>query len=158
MSVAANVAVTVQAQADWLSVGNKTNMGDGYWTQLIVVSPFTAKAAQRTGTVKFIHAATNESVVVAVTQNRTLFIGEQAVTLTERGQARALTLTNTASRTVVWTSADTGVATVDSSGSVTPVANGTTVITVKSTDGKYSDKVSVTVNLPETNVEQDGEE
>lgn len=149
VSVVANVAVTVQSQADWLSVGKKTNVGDGYWTQEIVASPMTAKTAQRTGNVKFIHAAANESVVVAVTQNRTLFVSETAITLNEAGQTQALTLTNTASRIVGWTSTDTGVATVNSSGMVTAVANGSAVITVKSSDGKYSDSATVTVDIPE---------
>ena len=148
VNVAANVDVSVQPQADWLSVGKKTDVGDGYWTQQIVVSAFTDKTAQRTGNVKFLYGAANQSVVVTVTQNRTLFISESSIALTEAGQTQTLTLTNTQSRSVVWTSSDTKVATVSSSGIVTPVANGKAVITVKSADGKYSDTVNVTVDLP----------
>ena len=148
VSVAANVTVTVQSQADWLSVGKKTGVGDGYWTQLITVSPFTAKTAQRTGNVKFLYAAANQSVVVAVTQNRTLYVTESSITLTEAGQTQSLTLTNSQSRSVTWTSSDTSVAKVNNSGTVTAVANGKAVITVKSADGKYSDTVNVTVDLP----------
>jgi hypothetical protein len=131
-----------------LSVGKKTDVGDGYWTQQIVVSAFTDKTAQRTGNVKFLYGAANQSVVVTVTQNRTLYISESSISLTEAGQTQTLTLTNTQSRSVVWTSSDTKVATVSSSGIVTPVANGKAVITVKSADGKYSDTVNVTVDLP----------
>lgn len=158
VSVAANVDVSVQAQADWLTLGNKTNVGDGYWTQQISVSRFTDKAAQRTGNVKFLYAAENQSVLVKVTQNRTLFITESAVTLTEEGQAQALTLTNTQSKSVTWTSSDTKVATVSSAGSVKAVANGNAVITVKSADGKYVDTVNVTVDIPEPSKEEAGEE
>ena len=131
-----------------VSVGKKTGVGDGYWTQLITVSPFTAKTAQRTGNVKFLYAAANQSVVVAVTQNRTLYVTESSITLTEAGQTQALTLTNSQSRSVTWTSSDTSVAKVNNSGTVTAVANGKAVITVKSADGKYSDTVNVTVDLP----------
>ena len=149
VSVAANVPVTVQSLNDWITVGNKTNVGDGYWTQQIVVAPLTDKAAQRTGNVKFIYPAANQTMLVPVTQTRTLFISETAFTLTEAGQTQALTLQNTLSRTVTWTSSDTKVATVSGTGIVTAVANGQAVITVKSADGRYSDKATVTVNIPE---------
>lgn len=157
VSVAANVDVTVQSQANWLSVGNKTNVGDGYWTQQINVSKFTDKSAQRTGQVKFLYPAENQSVVVTVTQNRTLYITESYITLTEEGQTQALTLTNSQSKSVTWSSSDTKVATVSNGGLAKAVANGNAVITVKSADGKYSDTVHVTVDIPET-VEEPTEE
>ena len=157
VSIAANVDVSVQALANWLSVGKKTNVGDGYWTQQIVVSKFTDKSAQRTGQVKFLYPAENQSVVVTVTQNRTLYITESYITLTEEGQTQALTLTNSQSKSVTWSSSDTKVATVSNGGLVKAVANGDAVITVKSADGKYSDTVKVTVDIPET-VEEPTEE
>ena len=157
VSVAANVDVTVQTQADWLSVGKKTDVGDGYWTQQIIVSKFTNKAAQRTGTVKFLYAAENQSVLVTVTQNRTLFIKDSSILLTEEGQ-KELEYTNSQSKTVTWTSSDPNVATVvsttDNSYTVKPVANGKTKITVRSADGKYSDTVNVVVDIPEPTPEE----
>ena len=149
VSVAANVSVDVRSQADWLKVGGKTGVGDGYWTQQIVVSPFTAKTAQRTGNVKFLYAAANQSVLVPVTQSRTLYISESDITLTEDGQTQALTLTNSKAAAVKWSSSNTAVATVSSTGTVTAVANGKAVITVMSTaNSKYTDKVNVVVNIP----------
>ncbi len=149
VSVAANVSVDVKSQADWLKVGGKTGVGDGYWTQQIVVSPFTAKTAQRTGNVKFLYAAANQSVLVPVTQSRTLYISESDITLTEDGQTQALTLTNSKAAAVKWSSSNTAVATVSSTGTVTAVANGKAVITVMSTaNSKYTDKVNVVVNIP----------
>ncbi len=149
VSVAANVSVDVRSQADWLKVGGKTGVGDGYWTQQIVVSPFTAKTAQRTGNVKFLYAAANQSVLVPVTQSRTLYISESDITMTEDGQTQALTLTNSKAAAVKWSSSNTAVATVSSTGTVTAVANGKAVITVMSTaNSKYTDKVNVVVNIP----------
>ena len=149
VSVAANVSVDVRSQADWLKVGGKTGVGDGYWTQQIVVSPFTAKTAQRTGNVKFLYAAANQSVLVPVTQSRTLYISESDITLTEDGQTQALTLTNSKAAAVKWSSSNTAVATVSSTGTVTAIANGKAVITVMSTaNSKYTDKVNVVVNIP----------
>jgi len=74
-------------------------------------------------------------------------------TLTESGQKLSLSslLTNTESRPLTWKSSNKDVATVNGAGTVTAVANGTAVITVKSSDdgGKYSDAVSITVEIPE---------
>ena len=148
VNVVANVSVTVQPLVSWLTVGGKTGQGDGYWTQNITVSKFTNKTDQRQGKVKFLYAAGNESKTVTVTQKRTLYIKESDVMLTEAGKDSALTLTNTEGRTVTWSSSNTGVVTVNA-GKVRAVADGTAVITVRSSDGKYSDTCNITVEIPE---------
>ena len=149
VNVAANVSVDVKPQVNWLKAGGKTGIGDGYWTQQIVVSPFTSKTAQRNGSVRFLYAAGNQSFTVAVTQNRTLYIAESDITLTKKGQTQALTLTNSKAAAVKWSSSNTAVATVSSTGTVTAVANGKAVITVMSTaNSQYTDKVNVVVNIP----------
>ena len=158
VSVAANVGIDILPQVDWLKVGGKTGVGDGYWTQQIKVSPFTSKTDQRTGSVKFLYGAANQQFLVPVTQMRTLYITESNITLTEAGQTQALTLTNTKARSVVWSSSDQEVATVSRSGTVTAVASGEAVITVSSADGRYSDKVYVTVTIPESSSSEDNEE
>ena len=148
VNVVANVSVSVQPQVSWLSVGSITGQGDGYWTQNINVSKFTNKTSQRQGKVKFLYAAGNESKIVTVTQKRTLYIKESDVTLTEAGKDSALTLMNTEARAVSWTSSNTGVVTVNA-GKVRAVADGTAVITVRSSDGKYYDTCNITVEIPE---------
>ena len=145
ISIAANVNVTVQPQVTWLKDGGKTAVGNGYWTQKITVSPLTTKVAQRKGKVKFLYAPANTSFYVEVIQNRLLYISESEVNLAV-GQSQALTLNNSEAMEVHWSSSNARVATVSSSGTVTAVAAGEAVITVKSADGKYSDKVTVIVN------------
>ncbi len=54
--------------------------------------------------------------------------------------------------TIVWASSDETVATVDQSGKVTPLSSGTAVITASTTDGKVSDKCTVTVTQPVTSI------
>ena len=149
VTVAANVDVTVQSQAAWLKVGAKTDKSAGHWTQQIFVSPLTTKVAKRTGKVKFLNTATNKAEYVEVVQHRLLYISESEVSLSEKGQTVTPTLNNSEGMPVKWTSSNTDVATVSSAGKVTALANGSTVITVKSTDGKYSDKVNVTVEIVE---------
>ena len=148
INVVANVSVSVQPQAGWLTAGGKTGEGDGYWTQIINVLKMTNKADRREGRVKFLYAAGNEQRTVSVTQRRTLYIRESDVTLTKAGQDSTLTLINTESKSVLWSSTDTDVATVHA-GRVRAVADGTAIIIVKSSDGKYVDTVNVTVEIPE---------
>lgn len=51
-------------------------------------------------------------------------------------------------QSVIWSSSDTSVATVDSTGLVTALAAGSTTITVTTNDGGYTDQVTVNVILP----------
>jgi hypothetical protein len=147
--VAANVDVSVETDKSWLSVGGKTNVGNGYWTQQITVQPLKTKVAQRKGKVTFLYNQTGQSFNVEITQNRLLYITEYEITLTAKDESKPLTLNNPENMEVKWSSSDTKVAKVSSQGKVTAVGNGTAEITVKSSDGKYSDKVKVTVEIEE---------
>lgn len=53
---------------------------------------------------------------------------------------------NAAEQSVSWSSNDPSVATVDQSGTVTAISAGTTIITVRTTDGGYSSTCNVTVS------------
>lgn len=59
---------------------------------------------------------------------------------------------STIDKSVIWSSADSTVATVDSTGLVTAVNGGTTVITATNSDGTLSDTCTVTVIVPVTGV------
>ena len=52
---------------------------------------------------------------------------------------------NATNKKVVWSSSNSAVATIDGNGKITAKAQGTTVITVKTVDGNYEDKINVTV-------------
>lgn len=59
---------------------------------------------------------------------------------------------NATTKTVTWSSSNTAAATVSSSGVVTAVKPGTAVITVKTTDGSYTAKCTVTVKRAVTGI------
>ncbi|MCQ2138224.1 MAG: Ig-like domain-containing protein [Bacteroidales bacterium] len=65
------------------------------------------------------------------------------------GEIQALTATivptNATNQSVTWSSSNSSVATVDASGKVTAVGEGSATITVRATDGGYTAKCSVTV-------------
>jgi uncharacterized protein YjdB len=76
-----------------------------------------------------------------------------------KGNTVTLTATvapsNATDKTVVWVSSDEAIATVDSNGKVTGVANGSTTITVVTNDSGKMANYTVTVNVPVTGVTLD---
>ena len=76
-------------------------------------------------------------------------------TLTTVGETLQLTAgvlpENASNRNVSWVSSNTNVATVDQTGKVTAVANGTAVITVTTQDGSITATANITVNIVSNN-------
>ncbi|WP_207664908.1 Ig-like domain-containing protein [Ruminococcus sp. AM42-11] len=73
--------------------------------------------------------------------------------MTLKGQTASLTATvtpdNAANKNITWSSSDSSIATVNASGTVTAIANGTADITATAADGSgVSAKCSVTVRVP----------
>lgn len=91
----------------------------------------------------------DEIVVTGVTINKT------ALTL-KKGASETLTATvapaNAGNKNVTWSTANAAVAAVDSNGTVTAVAKGSTEITVTTEDGGYTASCTVTVTEDGTNV------
>ena len=80
-------------------------------------------------------------------------LNKTSLTFTTKNQTATLTATvlpsNATNKSVTWTSSKTSVATVDSNGKVTAVANGTATITAKTNDGSnLSATCKVTVDIP----------
>lgn len=71
-------------------------------------------------------------------------LNKTSVTL-QKGKTFKVLKSNASSQTLIYTSSKTKVATVSSSGKITAKKAGTTVVTVKSKDGKYSVTCKVTV-------------
>ena len=61
-----------------------------------------------------------------------------------------ITPNNATDKSVTWVSSNPSVATVDNTGLVTALANGTTTITVKTVDGGYTANCTVTVDIKST--------
>lgn len=102
---------------------------------------------------------TKETFEVVVSVTGVAISGDTA-TLTAKGQTKQLTATiepnDASNKTVAWTSSNPAVATVDSTGKVTAVANGTTTIKATSDDNntKYAE-VTIKVSIAVTAVELD---
>ena len=105
----------------------------------------TAKAGDKTATCK----VTVKAAVVAVTSVK---LDKTELALTVGDAAAQLTATvapdNATDKTVTWTSDKPAVATVDATGKVTAVAEGTATITAKAGDKTATCKVTVTAPAP----------
>lgn len=99
---------------------------------------FTAKC-----TVKVVNKVTGVKLNASA---KTLYLNK---TLTLKA---TVSPSNATDKTVKWTSSDTSVATVTSKGVVSAVKPGTAVITVKTTDGSFTAKCTVTVKRAVTGI------
>ena len=81
-------------------------------------------------------------------------VSPSSVTLNSAGQTYTLTATvlpsNATNKAVTWTSSNYAVATVNTRGTVTAVANGTAIITARTSDGGKTATCVVTVSVPTT--------
>lgn len=65
---------------------------------------------------------------------------------------------NASNQNVTWSTSDTSVATVDATGKVTAVGNGTAIITVKTVDGGKTATATITVNISSGENEEENNE
>lgn len=123
--------------------------------------------AYKNGTTTITATATDGSGVTAsceVTVNinypvQGISLNHDAKTFTKAGETLQLTATiypdSATNKTVTWKSSDKTVATVDESGLVTAVGNGTANITATTEDGNFKATCKVTVEIPELTLSLD---
>lgn len=126
--------------------------------------------AYKNGTTTITATATDGSGVTAsceVTVNinypvQGISLNHDAKTFTKAGETLQLTATiypdSATNKTVTWKSSDKTVATVDESGLVTAVGNGTADITATTEDGNFKATCQVTVEIPELTLSLDKSE
>ncbi|NJM79591.1 MAG: carbohydrate-binding protein [Flavobacterium sp.] len=118
------------------SIGNAPDSND--WVALIRNTNFTHTGNPSTG---------NNTIAVT-----SVSVSPTSATLNGAGTTRTLQATinptNATNQNVTWTSSNTAVATVNSNGSVTAVANGTATITVTTQDGNKTATSQITVSIP----------
>lgn len=126
--------------------------------------------AYKNGTTTITATATDGSGVTAsceVTVNinypvQDISLNHDAKTFTKAGETLQLTATiypdSATNKTVTWKSSDKTVATVDESGLVTAVGNGTADITATTEDGNFKATCQVTVEIPELTLSLDKSE
>lgn len=152
---------TLQATILPEDANNKTLSWSSSNPQVATVDENGVVTAIAAGTATITVAATDESGV-ETTCKVTVLQHVESVTLSRTsgsmyvGEAKALTATvlpeNAANKTVIWSSSNTAVATVDQSGLVTAVKAGTAQITATTEEGGLTAVCDVTVNQRVTEI------
>lgn len=90
-----------------------------------------------------------------------IILSETSITL-EKGNTHKISATvnpkDATDKSVIWSSSDTSIASVDDSGNVKAINGGNVTITAKSVDGKVSAICSVVVTVPVQNISMDQSE
>ena len=115
--------------------------------QKLTVSAFKDKQESRSTVVNFQNASFGFDENITITQNRMLYIKDDNFTIFA-GDSLKVSIYNQTGNAVLWTTENEAIATVDGSGMVKGVDKGTTEIRVTSSDGLYSDYITVTVEKP----------
>ena len=111
-------------------------------SQHVNVAPFTEKEASRTTTMGL------DTYTITITQYRNLYIRESSFSMI-RQESKSLSAYSKDGDEVMWSSSNESVAKVDANGVVTGVGVGTATITATSSNGKYKDSITATVEKPE---------
>ena len=157
VNVTANFKFETYPEADWVISGGRETVSETQFIQKLDVSAFKEKKDSRESSVEFYaNIKTAEGTykeikeTVTITQNRTLYIPTDSVKLAV-GDSTVVEVVNTEKRDLVWSSSDESEFTVDSKGQVKCIGrdgDGKATITVKSKDGKYSDKIIAEAKKP----------
>lgn len=157
-----NINFSVYPDDDWVNKDGSKEKVDGSenkYVQKFTISEFTEKKESRTTKVVFTASVRtapepNEPITkeenITITQKRTLYIPIDSVKLMV-GDSTIVEVINTQKRDLVWSTSDEKEFTVNSKGQVKCVGidgDGKATITVKSKDGKYSDKIIAVAEKP----------
>lgn len=140
--------------ATWQSsdTGVVTVSGDGNVTAVANGSATITVTSQDGGFTDTITITVSVAAVTGVSVQPPSWTGQPTDTITLTANVIP---SNAGNKGVTWSSSAPGVATVDASGLVTAVANGTATITVTTADGGFTDTCAVTVSatVPVTSVD-----
>lgn len=145
VSVNSNIPLDIQCSDVWISSIDKKETNDFSFVQKFKVFPLS-EASSRSAIITFTDKARKWNVTknVSIKQTKSLLITMPS-TEVYVGEMVTMNLVNNIGGSVVWSSSDPAVATVDNRGIVRGVGIGNATITVKTEDGKYTDAIIIYV-------------
>ena len=145
VNVETNVDYTIDIQDPWIQAGAKVEVEKHKFIQKFAVAAYDG-AGSRYSRVIFNVDTYKWSTfkTLTISQSKALKINNSNVKILI-GETYDLTLVNNTGTPVTWSSSNNSVAEVNSKGLVSAKNVGTATITVKTTDGRYSDAIDVKV-------------
>jgi uncharacterized protein YjdB len=133
------------SEGDDLSIKRKINILKNFLLILIIALFYTISSYNISKAVAAsVSSSTSVNTVTTDAHHLNLITGNNTVTLTA-----TVLPSNASNKAVTWSSSNNAVATVSSSGVVTPIAAGIAIVTVRTVDGGYADACVVTVTTQE---------
>ena len=144
VDVNSNIKYSISVDCDWITEKQTaTTRGLEKTTHTFIISEMTGNS-ERVGNITFSNEETGISENVVVTQTRALYFESDAIDIMEDGE-QIISLVNNTDQTVMWSSSDESVATVDNTGKAKGISKGSATITATTADGKHTCTCSVTV-------------
>ena len=144
VDVNSNIKYSISVDCDWITEKQTaTTRGLEKTTHTFIISEMTGNS-ERVGNITFSNEETGISENVVVTQTRALYFESDAIDIMEDGE-QTISLVNNTDQTVMWSSSDESVATVDNTGKAKGISKGSATITATTADGKHTCTCSVTV-------------
>ena len=144
VTVNTNLDIDTSVSDNWVEIASKDKKEENVFIYKLKVKAMGSTIRSRKADITFTNTKWNVAEKLTISQIKSLYIEDTNLEI-YIGDSYSLSLVNNIGGTVSWASSDTSVATVDSKGKVTGVGKGTAKISVTSSDGKYSDEISVSV-------------
>ena len=143
--VLTNIELETLINDNWITDNGINKKEDFNYTQKLKASSMSGNSARSANvTFKPKNKKWDVSKTVRITQTKSLYILSRDIEIYV-GDTYKLDYANSTSQELKWKSSNTSVATVNDNGKITGVGSGTATVTATTSDGKYSDKISVTV-------------
>ena len=144
VTITANLAPDGQRFKEW-SISPEVTFAEGT-SKTSQTAKFTMPAQAVNATAAYESIPAGTTAVTGVTLNRSSLSLYSNTTPNTAALTATVSPADATDKTMTWASGNTAVATVDQSGKVTAVGNGTATITVTTTDGGYTASCTVSVS------------
>lgn len=143
ISVSTNYEYEVSTDASWIQYYATRSVRDE--DVIFNYDALPAGTVTRTAVISFSDRHGDFIKTVEVHQGSPLSLNKSSLELLVGDSEQLYATLNSSSQDLVWTTSDSGIATVDADGLVTAVTRGTAIITVSTADNKHSASCTVTV-------------
>ena len=139
VEINSNVDYKVSINGNWITESTATTRSLAATSHTFIVSAISANS-DREGTITFSDTKTG----ISEKKNRTIYFDNNTLTLME-GSEKKINLTNKSGQTIIWSSSNPSVVSVDNNGTVKALSKGKATISASTTDEQHTCKCTVTV-------------